>query len=330
MNKQLQFKAAVVMAAMLSSYGVFAQTQITNEAELRAMATNPTGEYVLANDIVLTGEWTPVGTETAPFTGKFDGAGHAVKGLVVNQDAGFLGLFGCVSGASISNVRIEQADVRGKDHVGIAVGRLCNGSKVDRVMTSGYVTGFDHIGGIAGDIGEGTDNIITNCYSVANVYSTQYQAGGIVGWSKGTNTVTNNFFAGKARANEWGGTAAIVAFVEDGTTTITRNVAAPIYIMGETDGEEEHDWGHRWSYGAVGGLLNENSIAAATDNLVSDKTKVIDEDSREEKDQSGFSTSYHVSSLRMPPSRLPHLIQLSDGMQRRGALPTAAIPCCPP
>ena len=73
------------MAAMLSSYGVFAQTQITNEAELRAMATNPTGEYVLANDIVLTGEWTPVGTETAPFTGKFDGAGHAVKGLVVRM-----------------------------------------------------------------------------------------------------------------------------------------------------------------------------------------------------------------------------------------------------
>ena len=159
MNKQLLFKVAVVMAAMLSSYGVFAQTQITNEAELRSMATNPSGEYVLANDIVLTGEWTPVGTEAAPFTGKFDGAGHAVKGLVVNQDAGFLGLFGCVSGASISNVRIEQADVRGKDHVGIAVGRLCNGSKVDRVMTSGYVTGFDHIGGIAGDIGEGTDNV---------------------------------------------------------------------------------------------------------------------------------------------------------------------------
>ena len=90
MNKQLLFKVAVVMAAMLSSYGVFAQTQITNEEELRSMATNPSGEYVLANDIVLTGEWTPVGTEAAPFTGKFDGAGHAVKGLVVNQDAGFL------------------------------------------------------------------------------------------------------------------------------------------------------------------------------------------------------------------------------------------------
>ena len=293
MNKQLLFKVVVVMAAILSSYGVFAQTQITNEEELRSMATNPSGEYVLANDIVLTGEWTPVGTEAAPFTGKFDGAGHAVKGLVVNQDAGFLGLFGCVSGASISNVRIEQADVRGKDHVGIAVGRLCNGSKVDRVMTSGYVTGFDHIGGIAGDIGEGTDNVITNCYSVANVFSTDYQAGGIVGWSKGDNTVKNNFFAGKVRVNGWGGTAAIVGFVEDGTTTIAYNVAAPIYIMGNTDGEEGNVWGHRWSYGAVGGILNENSIAAATDNLVSDKTKVINEDSGEEKDLSGLNSSYH-------------------------------------
>ena len=111
MNKQLQFKAAVVMAAMLSSYGVFAQTQITNEAELRAMATNPAGEYVLANDIVLTGEWTPVGSEAAPFTGKFDGAGHAVKGLVVNQDAGFLGLFGCVSGHSGNSSRFRSMAV---------------------------------------------------------------------------------------------------------------------------------------------------------------------------------------------------------------------------
>ena len=73
-------------------------TEIRTADELKAMAEDLCGWYVLANDIDLSGEnWTPVGmyfsnyeTVNAPywtyaFRGTFDGAGHTIKGLTVTQ-----------------------------------------------------------------------------------------------------------------------------------------------------------------------------------------------------------------------------------------------------
>ena len=60
-------------AAILLSSAVSAQTQITDEAGLKAIANDLNGNYVLAADITLTGQWTPLGTEASPFTGTFDG-----------------------------------------------------------------------------------------------------------------------------------------------------------------------------------------------------------------------------------------------------------------
>ena len=70
-------------AAILLSSAVSAQTQITDEAGLKAIANGLSGDYVLAADITLTGQWTPLGTEASPFTGTFDGGGHSIKGLTV-------------------------------------------------------------------------------------------------------------------------------------------------------------------------------------------------------------------------------------------------------
>ena len=70
-------------AALLLSSAVSAQTRITDEAGLKAIANDLNGNYVLAADITLTGQWTPLGTEASPFTGTFDGGGHSIKGLNV-------------------------------------------------------------------------------------------------------------------------------------------------------------------------------------------------------------------------------------------------------
>lgn len=272
MKHKLQMKAAMVMAATLTASAAFAQTQITDEAGLRAMANDPAGEYVLANDIKLTGEWTPIGTQNAPFTGKFNGNGHTITGLVINDDkADYAGLFGYAQGATLSNVRIVAADVQAHEHVGILVGRICGNGTVDAVMTSGYVRGRDHIGGIAGDMGEDAATL-SNCFSTVNVYSTDYQAGGLVGWSKGNNTITNSFFAGQAREGAYGGSAGIVAFVEDGTTTVRANVSAASKITGVMGEFPIMEKRQRYTMGVVGGILNENSNVDATDNLTSEAT----------------------------------------------------------
>lgn len=51
--------------------------------------------------------WTPIGTETKPFTGTFDGKGHIISGLVKENSTEPVGLFGVIgSGAEVSNVGV--------------------------------------------------------------------------------------------------------------------------------------------------------------------------------------------------------------------------------
>ena len=104
----------------------------------------------LDTDLTLTGEWTPIGTESRPYTGNFDGGGHTITGLKIDQS--------------------------GTDYVGL-IGRLGSGGKVqDVTLTEVNVTGGTYVGGIAGQ----TDGTVENC-SVNGTVTGQNQTGGIVG-----------------------------------------------------------------------------------------------------------------------------------------------------
>ena len=61
-----KYSALSLMFAV--SLSAWSQTSITDEAGLKAIANDLGGSYVLANDISLSGEWLPVGTEEEPFT----------------------------------------------------------------------------------------------------------------------------------------------------------------------------------------------------------------------------------------------------------------------
>ncbi len=105
----------------------------------------------LNTDLNLTNmEWTPIGTESQPYTGTFDGGGHTITGLKIDQS--------------------------GTDNVGL-IGRLGSGGKVqDVTLTEVNVTGGTYVGGIAGQ----TDGTVENC-SVNGTVTGQNQTGGIVG-----------------------------------------------------------------------------------------------------------------------------------------------------
>ncbi len=77
--------------------------------------TDSSIEAVLVNDITVNEDisaqdaiiWTPIGTQTKPFTGTFDGKGHIISGLVKENSTEPVGLFGVSgSGAEISNVGV--------------------------------------------------------------------------------------------------------------------------------------------------------------------------------------------------------------------------------
>lgn len=128
---------------------------------------------ILDNDIDLTGiEWTPIGTESRPYTGTFDGNNKTIRGLEINQS--------------------------GTDNVGL-IGYLGSEGKVQNVtLTEVNVTGGTYVGGIAGQ----TDGTVENC-SVNGTVTGQNQTGGIVGRNFSTisgcsaeGTVTGNINVG--------------------------------------------------------------------------------------------------------------------------------------
>lgn len=290
MKTTLKLRGLAAMAlAFATSMSAFAATQIRDAAGLAAIGNDLSGDYELVADITLTGTWSPIGNNEAPFTGNFDGKNHTIKGLTNTDDGNWVGLFGAISG-TVKNLSITEANIYGNEHVGILAGRVCDGGTVENVFTSGYICGRDHAGGISGDAGEGSATV-KNCLSTAYVYAREYQAGGIVGWSKGTVTLSNNVFLGETICGGWGGAGGIVGFVEDGTTTVTNNVCAAKWLQGNAyDPDKEGE--QRETHGIVGSTYNENSIVVSSDNLVSASTIIYDRNAQV-VDQTNMNTDFN-------------------------------------
>ena len=112
---------------------------ITSPAELAWLAASVNGTvsragepktflgetFVLDSDINLGGQlWTPIGqsSKISVFRGTFDGQGHTISGLKVQNEDG-AGLFGYVSG-NIKNLTIDGAEITSHHYAGALVGWL--------------------------------------------------------------------------------------------------------------------------------------------------------------------------------------------------------------
>ena len=164
--------------------------EIADAEGLAAINKNLSGNYVLTADIDLAGvEWTPIGTwvpsgeseeeQEIPspefaFTGTFDGNGHTISNLKIDQPEGLaLGLFGCISGAEVRNFTVENASVDGSMMSADVVGYAFM-STVDNVMLkNGKVTA--HMGELSaegmfgGIVGAGMGSLISNCSAEADI-----------------------------------------------------------------------------------------------------------------------------------------------------------------
>ena len=231
----------VLATALLTSVSVFAQTKIRTEEQLKAIANNLSGMYVLENDITLSGdEWTPIGTSDHPFTGKLDGQGHTIIGLTVgngvqNQTNNNKAFFGFTNGATVTNIAFTSAVVKGYEQAAIVVAQATS-STLSNIYVSGVVTGRDHVGTIAGDARGTTDNRtqITNCVSTAAALSTEHQGGGIAGWTN--NSIFSYNIAYGAVTAPKNGAGGITGMVDnDGNTEYKSNISAAPYIKGHAD-----------------------------------------------------------------------------------------------
>ena len=135
----------------------------------------------LTDDINLTGkEWTPIGDYDNRYTGNFDGGGHTITGLKIDQSGtDNVGLIGCLgSGGKVQNVTLTNISVSGANCVGGIAGQ--NYGTVENCSVNGTVTGkgFTDTGGIAGS-NYGT---ISGCSAEGTVMGS-VNVGGIAGGS---------------------------------------------------------------------------------------------------------------------------------------------------
>lgn len=143
--------------------------------------------------------WTPIGNATNNYTGKFDGKGHTISGLYVKSTTDkYVGLFGFVRNAEISNVGVEDSYFDGA----VYAGGIC-GRGVSITITNCYSTGEvrssgseSYVGGICGYILgiPGSPVTITNCYNIGEVSGSGDYVGGVCGSSSSNCVISNCYY----------------------------------------------------------------------------------------------------------------------------------------
>lgn len=189
-------------------------------------AVNFSGKtIVLAADIDLNNQvWTPIGTQGNPFKGEFDGSQHSVVGLkLVNSigENGMIGLFGSISGGTVSNLTVsgEVSDDKGFAYDGGIAGNAANATIRNCVSSVKIIdTMGSYIGGIAGNISGNTT--IKNCSYTGEMSGVEWTcAGGIVGQiKKGSGKVQNSYAVGTLAVPANGSDTFAGGIVGDGGT----------------------------------------------------------------------------------------------------------------
>jgi len=168
---------------------------ISSAEGLPAINTDSTslgGYYILMADIDLsdyssgTG-WTPIGASGSAFTGVFDGNGHTISNLTINDSTvNNKGFFGYTSGATIKNITLTGVSVSGKQYIGGLSGSSSGGT-ISNCSVAGTVNGnMNFIGGL---VGVTSTVSITDCYTSGTVINSNSTfmgyAGGLAGETTG-------------------------------------------------------------------------------------------------------------------------------------------------
>ncbi len=168
----------------------------------------------------------PIGKQSDPFTGVYNGDNHVISGLKINRPSeNHIGLFGYInSGSEISSLTLENIEITGNIMVGGLVGSS-HSSKITQCHTSGSVTGSSNVGGLAGYLHGDTfrdysKGVVRKCSASCNVLANNSTAGGLIGTAFSYMEVTQCYSANgtvQAGADNCGG----LIGVADASTRVT-------------------------------------------------------------------------------------------------------------
>ncbi len=203
-NAKVNLKAGENFITKLGSDGTETTwTVVTDAATMQAMTLqDANARFVLGTDLTLSGtnNWTPIGTDyNNKFTGNFDGLGHTISNLHINDTTkDSVGLFGYLYGATIKNIGLINAEVRGHSDVGALVGYAGNSSIMKSYSTGKVFGAKERVGGL---VGYATGNTtIENSYSVAEAEGNNI-VGGLLGSGHNID-ITNSYSSGKVTSGD--------------------------------------------------------------------------------------------------------------------------------
>ena len=206
---------------------------------------------ILDNDIDLSDiDWTPIGTESRPYTGNFDGGTYTITGLTVNQTRENVGLIGCIgSNGTVKNVKLENVNITGDGYfVGGVAGT--NYGTIENCSVDGTLTNNRHyLGGVVGN----NYGSIIGCSSSGTITGTSPNVGGIGGQSVG-GTIMACYSV--ANIKGWSSSGGVL-----GQTNRETVVIACYHAKGNVTGEQSRMIGGviGWNYGKVTACYWENN-----------------------------------------------------------------------
>ena len=174
--------------------------QIFNTQQLsviREHLNDPDVHFILMNDIAFPDHskssgsgWLPIGLDGDVFRGHLDGNGYVIENLYINRSdilfaGNDAGLFSSLSGATIKNLGIVNADISARKNAGVLAGSA-RYTEVINVHSSGtlHSTVYPNTRSFAGGlIGFMEASTVKDSYSFVEVHADGSHAGGLVGFS---------------------------------------------------------------------------------------------------------------------------------------------------
>lgn len=237
-------------ATQVNSGSTTIKAQVTSDIYL-----NETGSTANA--------WTPIGSESMPFKGEFDGGGHTIYGLYVTGSNDYSGLFGYVytqlpnidgsddstteitvpkASNQIYDLHVKDADVSGGQNVGGIVGYIHFGI-ISGCSFEGNVTGsLNSVGGVVGYAYEFSE--VNQCYSKGSVTGA-IRTGGVAGYINANSVVSECYSESTVVSNATvnGSSGGVVG-------TISASEIANCYFLGMVTGPKR-----------IGGIIGNNSYS---------------------------------------------------------------------
>lgn len=191
-------------------------------------------------------KWSPVGVSSSkPYTGTFDGNGHTISGLYVNNGStANTGVFGYVgNNGQIKDLTVaDSIFISTANYAGAIVGYLKGNITGCHTAANVSITGLSYVGGIVGELDTGGS--VSGCSNEASVTATgttgDGAAGGIAGriYSNSGNALTDSYNKGDVTSTKNAGGITGMIYTAGGTasnvysTGSVKATASPGYAGG--------------------------------------------------------------------------------------------------